>query len=446
MKLRCFALAFCLSACQSAQQPAPTPSYPLSSVTPTMSTAQPGRASSNQQELSFPQPRNHFRFSLSEEGNGIFVTGARESAEPLGIHIINRFVLQDKLLNYPSLISRQAADYTLFLSEQGQGQVIAVNTPGPYNPSGAQPAIEMPPQNAPLEIRTITLSGFQPDSEPTTLTFSEQFSGIKLGQKLVDASGNGYLSLYVTDPVTSFPSAVRPAESPPPPAQPAPASHWIFVPIRSHRVQSTLDKGVDLSGVPGQITTVWLNADKNGLLLYNSREQQWFLREIRQGKLGEQIVGLGGPFKMSAPEVRLDAAGNGYVYLLQTNGVQQVHPIRLFTVGQEQILQLPPLSPDHFVISDFKGDQGTLVEVPNTPLNRSAWEFKVHHLDQGRLRDSRTLSYPLGATEIPALGVGLSITSRGDGLFAWSTLEQGGINGKIHIQALDNFQISGEGH
>lgn len=441
--LRLFSLALVLSACQSAQQPAATPSSPFSSVTPTMSTPQPNPASLNQQILSFPQPRSHFRLSLSEEGNGIFVTGARESAEPLGIHIINRFVLQDELLNYPSLISRQAADYTLFLSEQGQGQVIAVNTPGPHDPSGVQPAIAMPPENAPLELRTITLSDFKPDSEPTTLTFPESFSGIKLGQRLVDSSGNGYLSLYVTDPVTSFPSAVRPAGTPRPPAQPAPASHWVFVPIRSHRVQSTLDKGVDLSGVSGQITSVWLNADKNGLVLYNSREQQWFLREIRQGQLGEQIVSLGGPFRMSAPEVRLDASGNGYVYLLQKNGVQQTHPVRLFSVGPAQILELPPLSPDSFVVFDFKGDQGTLVEVPNTPLNRISWDFKVHHLDQGRLRDSRILSYPLGSTEIPALGVGLSISSRGDGLFAWSTLEQGGINGKIHIQTLDNFQIAG---
>jgi hypothetical protein len=420
--LRLFALLLCLSACQ------PTQKYPSSPYVgypeePESFLALPdlysGRASLNQQEISFSQARNRHLLPLSENGNGLLISGAAENSESLSIYSITNFVLQkETAFTYPSLAGTQAADYTAFINEAGQGQVIVVN------------AVSRPPDNGSLEIRTVAVSDFKPAAEPEVIRVPGHFSNLQLGQTLVDDNGNGYLSLRVTDARVTSSST--------------PVSRWIFIPIRSHRVQSMQLTTPDTSRISGEIAGVWLNANQDGLLLYRQEPRHWFVRTISQGKLSYQEMDLGEVLNISNPKVDVDATGKGIIHFIQADRLHKLCSITGFKVSEPQAMPLPALPAEHYVLSSFKNDQGSVVEVPRTPLTGDTWAFKVHHIYQGKVVQSRTLTYAIDPLRIPGGGVSLSLTARGDGLFSWSTLQKGGMNGKIHLKAFEYFLPAGE--
>lgn len=429
-ELHFFTLALCLCACQAASKPSINPSP---SAFSSMPSTFPGRVQKAQQELDFPVPRNTFHLHFNEDGNGVLLTGGGLSMEPLGLQSIKNFILQEPLQNYPSIAGVALAAQAVFMNQQGQGQVIAVNTTSPTPPGGVMPAVEIPPQNKSLELRTVAIQGFKPTEAPEVFTFQEKFSSISLRQVLVNESGNGYLSLQVLDPVSETTANSS-----------KPLPRIIFVPIQAHRVQPTLESALNLSGIPGQITGVWLNADKDGLVLYRQEPEHWFIRLVEKGQLGSQIVDLGGRLRMAAPDLQLDANGNGHIYLVQANGQQVFYPLKNFIPGASQILPVPTLPPETFAMADFQGEQGIVVEIPTNPVKGSVWNFQVYHVFQGRQIQSQTLTYHLGPDQFPGLGFQVRVTSHGDGLLTWSTLQQGGSNGKIHFQALENFQLTGQ--
>jgi hypothetical protein len=461
--LRLFSLLLCLSACQATQQ------YPLPVDPPTnpgnflplepLPALDSGHPPLNQQELTFSQPRNKHLLPLNEDGNGLLIGGAAQSSEPLGIHRVNNFVVQkETALTYPDLFGTQAADYTAFINEAGQGQVIVVNTASSIPPSAVTPAISRPPDNGPLEIRTVTVSDFKPAAEPELIAFTDRFSNIKLGQTLVDENGNGFLSLRVIDPVEGSSNAggfiplpidpLDPAPDPPPTNLPStsPVSRWVFIPIRSHRVQSTLVSAPDMSGISGELVGVWLNANQDGLILYRQEPQHWFVRSIHEGKLSDQPIDLGKVLNISNPRVDIDATGNGYIHFIQADRLHKLCTINRFIVREPQALSLPPLPAEHYVVSYFKNGEGSVIEVPRTPLQGDTWAFKVHRLYLGNVLESLTFTHTIDSIRIPGGGMSLSLTARGDGLFAWSTLQKGGINGKIHLKAFERFLPAGADH
>lgn len=434
-----FSLLICLSACQA------KPHYPLRSdvsqdysfepieepvhVPPTTT----GRVPLNSQEISFSQPHNRHVLSLNAQGNGLLVSGAAESSEPLSIHAITQFALQKETsYTYPDLVGVPAAAYKVFMNEAGQGQVIVVNTASSIPPFAVAPAVSRGADNSPLEIRTLAISDFKPAEKPELITVPGRFSRITPGQVLVNEEGNGFMSLQVID----APEA----------SSPSPVSRWIFLPIRSHRVESTPVKTLDISGVSGEIDGVWLNAEEDGFVLYRQAPHRWFVRSIYRGKVSDQAITLGDALTGSRPKVEVDAAGMGSIHFIQTDRLQQLRWLDGFSIAQPQILPLPPLPENYSLVSSFKGKRGSVVEIPSMPNQDNTWTLKSYHLDQGELQHSRQFTYAMDPIRILGGGTTLNLTPHGDGLFAWSTLQKGGMNGTIHLMSFEGFQFVDSEH
>jgi len=447
----CFFLVLCLSACQATQQ-SPLPGDKPSPVP----TSAPGRAKMLQQELHFIEPRNQMELHFGEDGNGFLLTGGGTSSVALGRNNIETFVVQDLHQSYPNLISNITAARRVFLNSQGQGSIIFINSASPVpitggGPGGDRAGFERPPKSVPLEIRTLRIQNAQPVQEIDTLVFSEEFSDIELKQGFVDEAGNGFLTLQVVDPIPpnrfASPMPIEEAlKQTRPPAElsvTTPLPRLVYLPIQGFQAQKRIESGPDLSALPGRIMRVWLNANQDGLVLYAQEPDSWAIRALRQGVISDQIIDLGAG---RSPSIKLDTQGNGYIYMIQSEGNQLMYPIQRLVVGPAQQLQLAPVSPAHLVVADFVGDHGTVVEIPNVPSQDGIWQFKVHQLHQGQVSRSQTLTYPLSSIRIPGLGADVNVTSQGDGLLAWSTLQKGGINGMIHFQALEKFQLAGSGN
>lgn len=450
-----FFLVLCLSACQAAQQ-SPASMLPLEDKPLPVSTSSPGRATIMQQELHFIEPRNRLELHFGEDGNGFLLTGGGSSSVALGINKIEAFVVQDLHQSYPNLISNITASRRVFLNSKGQGSLILINSASPVPITGGSPGVGRLPQNVQLEIRTLLIQNAQPVQEIDTLIFSETFSDIELKQGFVDEVGNGFLTLQVVDaiPQNLLDRLADPMAGPIPVGEAAqqdlsptelsammPLPRLVYLPIQGFQVQKRIESGPDLSALPGRVMRIWLNANQDGLVLYRQDPDVWAMRTLREGLLSDQVINLGAGGR--SPAIKLDTQGNGYIYMIQSEGDQFMYPIHHLVVGPAQQLQLTSVAPDHFVVADFKGDYGTVVEIPNAPSKGGIWQFKVHQLYKGQVGQSRTLTHPLSSIQIPGLGADVRVTPQGDGLLAWSTLQQGGINGIVHFQALEKFQLAG---
>lgn len=410
-----------LSACNGSGQPA-LPGPTASSIPSTTSVP----LSSAPQELRFAHGSPAVRLQTNDQGQGVMLTSGGANLEALSIYPIENFQVKAQKQSYPELRGRALAAHTLLLSSQGQGQVIAVNSAEALLPNEIGPAVSIPPTPTALELRTLGIQNFKAARAAETHVFKEVYTHIDLNQLLVNADGNGYLSLQVRSTL----------EDP---------LRIILIPIKNHQVQPVIEATLDLPVYRSshQFRKVWINAAKNGLLVDWDETGAWKANTIRQGKLSAETQDLGSNLMMGQPIVKLDAQGQGTVYTIQNDGSHMLARITDFKAGPAEKLELPPLERMASSFTWFEGDQGTVVTLPVSEPLRKSRTYTFHHLSQGRVVASKTLTYNFDPSRILDSAGAFWLTSKGQGLLAWSTVQQGGSNGTLHLQTIDNFLITG---
>lgn len=432
-----FACLLLLSACQvpSASQ----------IQAPTTTATEIATSSNTQQSALMHHSSPGFVLSLSPQGKGLLLAQSSKGHLPTLIPLSD-FKLQKPLnLNtaFTDFKPQQTYQETLHLNPQGKGHLLRVH---------AERAVIQSPfggtarQSTTLHIDTLPIQDFQVAGPASQRQLGVPYTDVMMGKALLDSNGKGYIS-FTGQKISAGDITPDPYAR----SAPAPEAHSetpstlqrqvFFLPVDHYQIQSTLHQlPTHTTGPLIQTSTqIWLNADQEGLCIYQTAESDWFVQHIQSGEFTGDALHLGAG--MAAPQLALNAQGEGQLlFARQTDTFQSTlvrYPIAAFALQAEQIL--PQSSPQ---ASAYFGPDSGLLVMPARPYTLVAdnWDLQVHEI-QGAQSHARTLQQSLGNGWQPGQHPVVQITPEGHGLLAWQLQHPGQQTSLIRLQKIEQGRL-----
>lgn len=391
--------------------------------------------------LSFTGTSSLFVMALKDMGQGVIVSLPQQAPDPIqvvGLQELQTVVEQPESVplagDFATLSSTQ-----VLLDDSGDGQVLMTEMKSFHNnPFG----VGMD-SGVWLSVHVLPLSQFKPQNllEPLNLPFAVHSLGTP--QVLVDSEGNGILSVLALVPEGAATSSKQNYPTLGDDYGPLQTSfhaqqnlvpkqfQLLSLPIQKYRIEhtwNTLD--LPLSGNTAALSQVWLDSEQNGLV-FSEVSNHWNFVRLEQGRIATTRSFAA----QTPPQVKLDAEGNGFVFL-QTAAEAFFVPVNHFQLESPQTLALS-VSEDLTLTADFQGKEGVVVATPFHLPDAETWPIQVHHLEDGKLKSSQSLQFPLQAQRIP-LGVQVTVLANGQGVLGWGSIQQGGFDPRFHLHFITN--------
>lgn len=425
------------------------PIVPAAQIAPTTTGVTEGAISSNtQQSALIPYSSPEFVLSLSPQGKGLLLAKSSQGHLPTVIPLSN-FKLQNPLnLNsaFADFKPQQSYQEALQLNPQGDGHLLRMYT----ERAEIQSPFGVPArQSTNLHFETLSIQGFQIAGKARHFQLGVPYTAVMMSNSLLDEHGKGYISFTgqkvptetaYPDPYAEF------AHAPETPlktqATPPLQREVFFLPVEHYQVQSTLHP-LPTPNTAGPLmqasTQVWLNTDQDGLCIYQTTQNDWFVQRIQSSKFTGDALPLGAG--MTAPQVELNAEGEGQLlFARQTDVFESTlmrYPIAAFALQTEQ--RLPQSSQQASVY--FGPDRGLLVMPTRTyTLADDNWDLQIYGIAGAQIQ-SQTLEQTLGQGWQAGQSPVLHITPDGQGLLAWQLKHPGQQTSLIRLQKIEQMRL-----
>jgi hypothetical protein len=417
----CFFLGACHSPLPVTNNPGPTA---LSAPNPQPSTHVTYADVPAQQTITTDSVGHHYWFFVNPQGSGALMVSRQPSGGDLFFHQIDHL----KVLSTRNLITKTTGNLSIHALFNGNATQLLLqetdyrgNTSLPVNPD--------------VKFRQIDLSNLQ-SSEVQTLTGSDLQSNFSSSHVLVNAQGNGYLSMMMNPVKLSSTVEQGATQTKERAVDDNPSRMQLaYLPIQNYQLQFPIQYMDVPTSQPNKIR-VWLNSERVMLIL-EPVGLNWQLRRIKNKS--EQTFPIQ---TANSPEITVDDQGNGHVFTRGNPYAKEpyrYYPLQNFQLGEPVDISVPVREYANTSIS-LLGDQAILVETLSYKPTDMIWPIYVYRLDKGREVATQTIQYPLAAKRLPLGGALVDLLPNGQGLIHWGSMQQGGSDPRYHLHALNNYQ------
>ena len=366
---------------------------------------------SPRQEISTREAARILTLNLDNSGNG-FVSSASSGTE---LYVIQDFQYQQRFqpLFYSFFLP------TIFWEGSGKGEIIflASNTfqPGFFT---STPSRQM---REPLKLTSAQISDYQKSSEPQTFDYKEPGMELITSTPIINREGTGYLSGTLRPRISQDPRHVY---------------SLAYIPINSHRLQGELVKLKD-TVYSEKLPFAWFN-QSNGLILLNSKNNDWGFKEIRQHQIGDSETNLGSSSLF--PYSYIDQNGDGFIALWTSSSELKIHQFQGFKHIKSETITATLPQGTQFELA-FSNGKGLLVTytLPVSLSSNSSVNMQCSSIENGQIKNTKHFAFSL--KERLPFGAIMKVNKNGRGLFVLGTGPKGSSKGTLHLFPIHNFML-----